>query len=75
MLPFDNRLLRELPGEAFAQNQARAVHGALWSPVAPTPVAAPRLLSHSPETARLLGLEGDEWRQDWLAALAGNALR
>ena len=74
MLPFDNRLLRELPGEAFALNQTRAVHGALWSPVAPTPVAAPRLLSHSPETALLLGLEGDEWRQDWLAALAGNAL-
>ena len=57
MLNFDNRLLRELPGEAESSNQPHAVHGALWSPVSATPVAAPRLLACSRDMARQLGID------------------
>ena len=74
LLSFDNRLLSELPGEAPAPNVPRAVHEALWSPVTPTAVAAPSLLIHSPETAQLLGLDGQLLARDWLAALSGNGL-
>lgn len=75
MLNFDNRWVRELPGDPETRNVPRQVEGALWSPVAPTPVAAPRLLAHSPEVAQLLGLDaGTLASPAWLAALAGNAL-
>ena len=75
MLSFDNRLLRELPGDDDTRNQPRQVFGALWSAVQPTPVGAPRLLAYSAEMARELGLDGDELGSpQWLAALAGNAL-
>lgn len=75
MLNFDNRWVRELPGDPETRNVPRQVEGALWSPVAPTPVAAPRLLAYSPEVAQLLGLDADALASPaWLAALAGNAL-
>ena len=45
MLLFDNRLVRELPGDDDTRNHPRQVLGALWSAVMPTPVAAPRLLA------------------------------
>ena len=75
MLSFDNRLVRELPGDDDTRNQPRQVYGALWSPVQPTPVGAPRLLAYSAEMARELGLDGAALgTSPWLAALAGNAL-
>jgi len=75
MLHFDNRFIRELPGEEEADNFPRQVLGALWSPVAPTPVSRPYLLAHSAETAQLLGLdEAILCSPDWVDALAGNAL-
>ena len=75
MLNFDNRLLRELPGEAESSNQPHAVHGALWSPVSATPVAAPRLLACSRDMAQQLGIDETVLASpQWLAALAGNAL-
>ena len=75
MLHFDNRLVRELPGDDNTQNHPRQVLGALWPPVAPTPVAAPRLLAYSREMADLLDLkESDLSSPQWVAALAGNAL-
>ena len=75
MLSFDNRLLRELPGDDDTRNIPRQVFGALWSAVQPTPVGAPRLLAYSAEMARELGLDGDDLGSpQWLAALAGNAL-
>ena len=75
MLSFDNRLVRELPGDPESRNYPRQVLGAAWSAVAPTPVAAPRLLAFSPEVAAALGL--DEIRlasPEWVSALAGNRL-
>ena len=75
MLQFDNRLVRELPGDEDKRNQPRQVFGALWSPVMPTPVAAPRLLAYSREMADQLGLSASDLASpQWVAALAGNAL-
>ena len=72
MLNFDNRLLRELPGEAESSNQPHAVHGALWSPVSATPVAAPRLLACSRDMAQQLGIDETVLASpQWLSALAG----
>jgi len=75
MLHFDNRLVHELPGDEETRNEPRQVTGALWSKVAPTPVAAPRLLAWSREMAEQLGLgESELTSPEWVAALAGNAL-
>ena len=75
MLHFDNRLVRELQGDEETRNEPRQVSGALWSKVAPTPVAAPRLLAWSREMAEQLGLDERELTSpDWVAALAGNTL-
>lgn len=74
MLQFDNRFVRELPGDPESINRPRQVAGALWSPVASTPVATPRLLAWSPEVATLLGLTADDIASpSWQQALAGNA--
>ncbi len=74
MLHFDNRFIRELPGEGEADNFPRQVLGALWSPVEPTPVSDPRLLAHSAEMAQLLGLDEVTLHSPpWVSALAGNA--
>ncbi len=73
-LRFDNRFVAELPGDPETGPRRREVLGALWSPVQPTPVAAPRLLAYSPEVAALLGLSEQEVRAPQFAAVfAGNA--
>ena len=75
MLIFDNRFLRELPGDPERRNVPRQVFGACWSPVAPTPVASPRLLAHSREVAAALDLdEAALATPELLAALAGNGV-
>lgn len=74
-LRFDNRFLAELPGDAEPANGRREVHGAVWSRVAPTPVAAPRLLAWSREVAELVGLtEGDVRDPSFVEVFAGNRL-
>src|SRR3954468_19426118 len=55
-LRFDNTFVRELPGDPRTDPRVRQVHGALYSRVEPTPVAAPRLIAHSREVAALLGI-------------------
>ncbi len=75
MLTFDNRWIRELPGEAAGDRHSRQVFGALWSPVTATPVAAPRLLACSAGMAQQLGLDENTLNApEWVAALAGNTL-
>ncbi|WP_123769651.1 protein adenylyltransferase SelO [Vulcaniibacterium tengchongense] len=72
---FDNAFVRELPGDPESGPGVRQVHGALYSRVEPTPVAAPRLLAHSPEMARALGLtEADLASPRFAQVFAGNAL-
>ena len=55
-LRFDNRFTRALPADPEPRNARRQVHGAAYSRVMPTPVAAPRLVAHAPEVAALLDL-------------------
>ncbi len=70
-LPHENRFLRELPGDPLADNRTRQVQGALWSAVMPTPVAAPRLLAHSPEVAAAIGIRDDVVAADDFAQVFG----
>src|SRR5205814_4120696 len=52
----------------------RQVHGALYSRVSPTPVAAPRLIAHSPEVAALLDIDEASIASPLFAQVfAGNA--
>lgn len=74
-LRFDNAFLRELPGDPVVGPGVRQVQGAAWSRVAPTPVAAPRLLAHSAEVAALLGLDEAEVRAPGFAAVFGGNAR
>ncbi|MDA1220412.1 MAG: protein adenylyltransferase SelO family protein, partial [Planctomycetota bacterium] len=73
-LTFDNRFVRELPADASRENRPRQVEGAAYSFVDPTPVAAPRLLAHSPEVAgELLGLtEAEVASADFAEVFGGN---
>ena len=72
---FDNAFLRALPGDPEPRNFVRQVEGAAWSAVAPTPVAAPRLLAHSREVAAELGFgEEDLASPAFAAVFGGNAL-
>jgi uncharacterized protein YdiU (UPF0061 family) len=75
VLDFDNRFVRELPGDRSGDPNVRQVEGALWSTVSPTPVAAPRVLAYSREMADTLGIaeamiESPEFAQ----VFGGNAL-
>lgn len=72
---FDNRLIRTLPGDTGTGLHRRDIRGAAWSPVLPTPVAAPTLLAHWPDVAALLGLPPALVGSDAFAEVfAGNAL-
>ena len=72
---FDNAYLRLLPGDPEPRNFVRQVEAAAWSAVAPTPVAAPRLLAHSADMARELGFtDEDAASPEFAAVFGGNAL-
>jgi uncharacterized protein YdiU (UPF0061 family) len=72
---FDNAFLRDLPGDPSTDPYSRQVRGALWSRVAPTPVARPHLVAHSREVVELLGLD-PAWvaTPEFAAVFGGNAL-
>ncbi|HEX6690629.1 MAG TPA: protein adenylyltransferase SelO family protein, partial [Burkholderiales bacterium] len=55
-LAFENSFVRELPADPVTDNVPRQVSGAAYTRVAPTPVAAPRLLAWSDELAGRLGI-------------------
>ncbi|WKW11444.1 YdiU family protein [Pseudogemmatithrix spongiicola] len=74
-LAFDNRFVRELPGDPRGTNERRQVHGAAWSAVSPTPVATPTLLAHAREVAELVGFGPDDHTSPRFAEVfGGNAL-
>src|SRR5258706_2506552 len=56
-LSFDNTFVRELPADPATGPGRRQVHGALYSRVEPTPVAAPRLIAWSREVAAMLDID------------------
>jgi uncharacterized protein YdiU (UPF0061 family) len=70
-LHFDARFTRDLPADPDTTNRRRQVHGAAFSRVAPTPVAAPRTLAWSPEVAELLGLDAELCASDDFAQVFG----
>ena len=75
MIRFDNRFVRELPGDPSRDPHVRPVEGALWSTVAPTPVVAPRLVACSREMAQAIGIdEADLGSPEYTQVLGGNAL-
>ena len=74
-LRYDNAFVRELPGDPHQGPQRRQVHGALYSHVQPTPVAAPGLIAYSREVAALLGIDPRDIEAPRFAEIfAGNAL-
>jgi uncharacterized protein YdiU (UPF0061 family) len=74
-LCFDNRFVRELPGDPQRRNRRRQVSGACYSLVNPTPVAAPELVAYSREMATRLGLTDKTCRSDRFAQVfTGNHL-
>jgi uncharacterized protein YdiU (UPF0061 family) len=75
LLRFDNAFVRDLPGDTSGNNRPRQVHGAAYSLVGPTPVAAPRLIAYSREMAEVLGFDPDALSRDPLVSvLGGNGL-
>ena len=76
-LSFDNSFVRELPGDPIAANHRRQVLRACYSPVEPTPVAAPQLLAWIPEVAEHVGLPAQPdaaTRRSLAEVFAGNRL-
>src|SRR5512139_1115455 len=74
-LRFDNAFARDLPADPHEGPQRRQVHGALYSRVTPTPVAAPRLIAYSREVAELLDLDPrDIESPEFAEVFGGNAL-
>ncbi len=74
-LRFDNRFVRELPGDPEERNFRRPVSGAAYSRVKPTPVAAPKLIAHSREVAELLDLSIDPYTSaEFAEVFGGNRL-
>ena len=74
-LHFDNRFVRDLPGDAETDNYRRQVYQACYSRVLPKVTANPRLVAYSLEMAALLDLsEADCRSEDFCLTLAGNRL-
>src|SRR5687767_13521091 len=67
-LAFENSFVRDLPGDAVLTNVPRQAPGASYTPVLPTPVAAPKLLAWSDDLGAYLGIE----RPASPGVLAGN---
>ncbi len=74
-LAFDNRFVRELPGDDSNDGRRRQVHGAAYSRVLPTPTGGPRTLAWSPEVADDLGLSPEVCADaDFAAVFSGNRI-
>lgn len=76
-LPWDDLFARSLPGEASGRTASRQLPGLFYAEIAPTPVAAPKLLAWSREAGELLGAAPpqDAAEADAIAAvLGGNRL-
>ena len=68
---FDNRFVRELPGDAETSLRRRQVRNACWSPATPTPVTAPSVLAHSREVAAMVGFTEADVAAPWFAEVFG----
>ena len=74
-LQFDNRFIRELPGDPEPENYRRQVYGACYSRVVPTPARQPQLLAYSREVAADLGMSEQTCQsEDFCRVFAGSRL-
>jgi uncharacterized protein YdiU (UPF0061 family) len=74
-LLFDNRFIRELPGDPEVSNNRRQVIGACYSHVSPTKVVKPKLIAYSREVADQLDLAPEVCESDYFAEVfTGNRL-
>ncbi len=73
-LNFDNRFVRELPGDSDTSGTRRQVLHACWSHAVPSPVSAPHLLAHAREVAVLLGLTEEHVHSPAFASVFGGNL-
>ncbi|HTP61055.1 MAG TPA: YdiU family protein [Burkholderiales bacterium] len=73
-LRFDNAFVRSLPADPVLRNVPRQVHGAAYTLVDPTPVAAPKLLAWSDDLAEQLGIARPGADDALVDVLAGNRL-
>jgi uncharacterized protein YdiU (UPF0061 family) len=72
---FDNRFVRELPGDPNPDPRSRQVFSACYSRVAPVRPSVPRLLAYSREVADLVGFRSEFVRSDAFArAFSGHTL-
>jgi serine/tyrosine/threonine adenylyltransferase len=72
-LPFDDRVVADLPADPSREVRPRQVEGAAHSFVDPTPTAGPRTLAVSSEVVELLGLHPDVVAgDDFAAVFSGN---
>lgn len=74
-ITFDNRFIRELPGDPDTSNTRRQVFGSCYSLVDPIKTAKPALVSYSQEAADLLDLSEQDCSSDsFLRAFTGNEI-
>ncbi len=74
-LTFDNRFVRDLPGDPDTSREPRQVLHACWSAALPTPVTAPRVVAHARDVAALLGIsDADVQHPSFAAVFGGNQL-
>lgn len=71
---FESTVVEALPADPLSDNVPRAVDGAAYTFVRPTPVTAPRLLAWSDELGESLGLQRPESTGPAVDILGGNAL-
>ena len=74
-LTFDNRFVRDLPGDPETSNYPRQVLGACYSRVLPTKTPNPKTVAYAEEVADLLGLTGQSClSSEFAQVFAGNGL-
>ena len=74
-LCFDNRFVRELPGDLETKNFCRQVEGAYYSLVKPAATEKPSLVAYSKDVAGLFDLSGASWElTQFVRVFSGNAL-
>ncbi|KGI78226.1 protein adenylyltransferase SelO [Oleiagrimonas soli] len=70
-LHFDNRFLRELPGDASRDTGPRVVEHAMYSRVDPARMPAPELLAWSPEAAARIDLDATDIDAGFVGLFSG----
>jgi serine/tyrosine/threonine adenylyltransferase len=74
-IKFDNRFVRELPGDPETENKRRQVVGAAYSIVIPKKVSSPKLIAYSKQVADILGFSQSFCESGtFLNAFSGNLL-